>query len=60
MMIYGNLLVGIYLLVFPEKRELIIDVYGKQDKLVKKGKQEVMNNESRERVRARLNMGGHS
>lgn len=33
---------------------VIIEVYGKQDKSVKKGKQEVLNEEHRQHVLARL------
>ena len=53
-LVSGNLLAGIT----PSlERGLTVDVFGRQDKQVKKGKQEALNNEHRRNVEARLNPG---
>ena len=53
LLVSGKLLAGIYLSQFLN---LILEVYEKQDKLVKKGKQDVLNDENRRVVRARLRL----
>ena len=53
LLVSGKLLAGILLSQFLN---LILEVYEKQDKLAKKGKQDVLNDENRRVVRARLRL----